>query len=301
MLFSGAMSTRLKVALVQQSCTADREQNLQTSIEGIEEAANQGAELVVLPELHGSLYFCQKSEPRHFDLAEPIPGPTTDRLCGLARATGCVIVGSVFERRAEGIFHNTAVVIEKDGSVAGTYRKMHIPHDPGYCEKYYFTPGDSGFVPIDTSVGRLGVLVCWDQWFPEAARLMALAGAEVLIYPTAIGWDPADSEEEKARQLDAWVTVQRGHAIANSLPVISCNRIGREFAAPGSSQCNDFWGNSFICGPQGEMLARAPAAEATVVKSEIDYSRSHELRRIWPFLRDRRCDAYDGLLRQFID
>ena len=268
---------------------------------GIREAAAAGAQLVVLQELHASLYFCQSEETRCFDLSEPIPGPSTERFGALARELGVVIVTSLFERRAPGVYHNTAVVLEKDGAIAGRHRKMHIPDDPAYYEKFYFTPGDLGFEPIPTSVGKLGVLVCWDQWYPEAARLMALAGADILIYPTAIGWDPNDPEEEQGRQLDAWVTVQRGHAIANGLPLVSVNRVGFEPSpvAGGSGQL--FWGNSFAAGPQGEVLIRGGSAQEQVLVVDIDLKRSEEVRRIWPFLRDRRIDAYQDLLKRFRD
>lgn len=283
----------MKIALVQHPCSDDPETNLDRVHDGIAGAADGGAELVVLQELHNGPYFCVREEVRSFDRAESIPGPTTDRLSTWAAEYGVVVVGSVFERRAAGVYHNTAVVLDRDGRFAGRYRKAHIPDDPGYSEKFYFTPGDTGFEPIDTSVGRLGLLVCWDQWFPEAARLMALAGADILLYPTAIGFDPADDEAEQARQLDAWITVQRGHAIANGLPLAACNRVGTEDG-------NHFWGNSFVCGPQGEMLARA-GEEATVLSAELDNARPEQLRRLWPFLRDRRIDAYGDLLRRFRD
>lgn len=283
----------MKIGLVQHACSDHPETNLARVHDGIAEAAAGGADLVMLQELHNGPYFCVREEVRAFDLAESVPGPTTDRLAAWASAYGVVIVGSVFERRAAGIFHNTAVVLDRDGRFAGRYRKAHIPDDPGYSEKFYFTPGDTGFEPIDTSLGRLGVLVCWDQWFPEAARLMALAGAEILLYPTAIGFDPGDDEAEQARQLDAWITVQRGHAIANGLPLAACNRVGTEDG-------NHFWGNSFVCGPQGEILARADA-EPAVLAVAIDPSRSEDIRRIWPFLRDRRIEAYDELLYRFRD
>jgi N-carbamoylputrescine amidase len=268
---------------------------------GIREAAAGGAELAVLQELHASLYFCQSEETRCFDLAEPIPGPATERFGALARELGVVIVTSLFERRGPGLYHNTAVVLERDGTIAGRHRKMHIPDDPAYYEKFYFTPGDLGFEPIATSVGKLGVLVCWDQWYPEAARLMALAGADVLVYPTAIGWDPNDTGEERERQLDAWITVQRGHAIANGLPLVSVNRVGFEPApnAAESGQC--FWGNSFVAGPQGEMLARGGSTGEEVLVAELDLERSENVRRIWPFLRDRRIDAYQDLLKRYRD
>lgn len=291
----------LKVGLVQQSCTADRDANIEKSVAGIREAAAKGAQLVVLQELHASLYFCQSEETRCFDLAEPIPGPSTELFGALARELGVVIATSLFERRAPGVYHNTAVVLEKDGAIAGRHRKMHIPDDPAYYEKFYFTPGDLGFEPIPTSVGKLGVLVCWDQWYPEAARLMALAGADILIYPTAIGWDPNDSREEQARQLDAWVTVQRGHAIANGLPLVSVNRVGFEPAPGGEGNGQLFWGNSFVAGPQGEFLARSSSEREDSFVVNLDLERSENVRRIWPFLRDRRIDAYQDLLKRYRD
>ncbi|WP_097461192.1 carbon-nitrogen hydrolase [Mangrovitalea sediminis] len=298
----------LKVAALQQACSTQKAESLATSERLVREAAGQGAELVVLQELHATQYFCQTEDTAIFELAEPIPGPTTDHLSALAKELGIVIVGSVFERRMNGVYHNTAVVLERDGSIAGLYRKMHIPDDPGFYEKFYFTPGDaqfndgrSGFSPIDTSVGRLGVLVCWDQWYPEAARLMALAGAEILIYPTAIGWDLADTDDEKARQLEAWVTVQRGHAVANNLPVIAPNRIGQEPDPSGQSDGIRFWGNSFIAGPQGEFLARADDVTETVLMVELDRERTESVRRIWPYLRDRRIDAYQDILKRVRD
>ena len=298
----------LKVAAIQQACSTQKQESLATSERLIREAAGQGAELVVLQELHATQYFCQTEDTAIFELAEPIPGPTTDRLSALAKELGIVIVGSVFERRMNGVYHNTAVVLERDGSIAGLYRKMHIPDDPGFYEKFYFTPGDaqfndgrSGFSPIDTSVGRLGILVCWDQWYPEAARLMALAGAEILIYPTAIGWDLADTDDEKARQLEAWVTVQRGHAVANNLPVIAPNRIGQEPDPSGQSDGIRFWGNSFIAGPQGEFLARADDTTETLLMVELDRERTESVRRIWPYLRDRRIDAYQDILKRVRD
>ena len=291
---------RLQVGLVQHRCTADREQNLEISIAGIREAAARGAQLVLLPELHTGLYFCQTEDTSQFDAAEPIPGPGTERLGAAAAEAGVVLVGSLFERRAPGLYHNTAVVFERDGRMVGRYRKMHIPDDPGYYEKFYFTPGDLGFQPIDTSVGRLGVLVCWDQWYPEAARLMALAGAELLLYPTAIGWDRNDSDDEQQRQRDAWITVQRGHAVANGLPVLACNRVGLESAPDGSNHAL-FWGSSFVTGPQGELLATAPTDEEAVLVTEVDLGRSEQVRRIWPFLRDRRIDAYSDLSKRFRD
>jgi N-carbamoylputrescine amidase len=292
--------TTLTVGMVQQRCTADRTANIARSVEGIRRAAAGGASLIVLQELHAGLYFCQSEDTGCFDQAEPIPGPATEIFGSLAKELGVVIITSLFERRAPGLYHNTAVVLEKDGSVAGRYRKMHIPDDPGYYEKFYFTPGDLGFTPIDTSVGRLGVLVCWDQWYPEAARLMAMAGAEVLIYPTAIGWDPRDEAEEKERQLQAWMTIQRAHAVANGLPVIAVNRVGHE-SDPGGGPGADFWGHSFLAGPQGELLALAPHQEEEVLVAAIDRPRSEAVRRIWPFLRDRRIDAYHDLLNRYRD
>lgn len=296
------MSERiLPVALVQHACSNDRDANLDKTISGIREAAAKGAKLVLLQELHTSLYFCQTEEAAVFDLAEAIPGPTTDLLCEVAAELKIVIVASLFERRAAGLYHNTAVVLDSDGSIAGKYRKMHIPDDPGYYEKFYFTPGDLGFTPIDTSVGRLGVLVCWDQWYPEAARLMALAGAELLLYPTAIGWDPRDEDDEQARQREAWITVQRGHAVANGLPLLACNRTGHESDPSAQSEGAQFWGSSFVAGPQGEFLAQAATDEETVLMCEINMSRSEDVRRIWPFLRDRRIDEYQALTKRFID
>jgi N-carbamoylputrescine amidase len=294
------MPNLLKVAAVQHACAADKQTSLQRSVDGIRAAAADGARLVVLPELHATQYFCVSQNTDNFALAESIPGPTIDTLAGLARELEVVIVGSVFERRAAGIYHNTAVVLDSDGSLAGIYRKMHIPDDPGYNEKFYFTPGDAqgGFQPIKTSAGLLGVLVCWDQWYPEAARLMALAGAELLIYPTAIGWDPHDSEAEQQRQLDAWTTVQRAHAVANNLPVISCNRSGFEADPSKRTAGSQFWGHSFICGPQGEFLQRA-GAEPQILQAELDLDASERLRRIWPYLRDRRIDAYADILKRY--
>lgn len=291
----------LKVAVVQHACGPLRDQNLSASIDGIRAAARQGAQLVLLQELHTSLYFCQSEDTRQFDLAEPVPGPTTTVLADIAKELHVVIVASLFERRASGLYHNTAAVLDSDGSLAGIYRKMHIPDDPGFYEKFYFTPGDLGFQPIATSVGRLGVLVCWDQWFPEAARLMSLAGAELLLYPTAIGWDPADPDDEKERQTDAWITVQRAHAVANGIPVVVCNRSGFE-AAPDNSQLGiQFWGNSFICGPQGEILTAAPRDRDAVLTTELDLARVEQVRRIWPYLRDRRIDAYADLSKRYRD
>lgn len=295
------MSKIIKVGLVQQSNQADVEANVQKLIQNIEDCAARGAQLVVLQELHNSLYFCQTEDTETFNLAEPIPGPSTERFGAVAHQLGIVLVTSLFEKRAPGIYHNTAVVFEKDGSIAGKYRKMHIPDDPAYYEKFYFTPGDLGFQPISTSVGKLGVLVCWDQWYPEAARLMAMAGADVLIYPTAIGWESTDPEAEKQRQKDAWVISQRGHAVANGLPVISVNRIGHEPDPSGHTNGIQFWGNSFVAGPQGEFLAQAgnQAEERLIV--DIDLGRSEDVRRIWPFFRDRRIDAFSGLTHRFLD
>ena len=295
------MKKKLLVCAVQQPCGDDsRQVNLDYSIQKIREAAAQNADLVVLPELHLGKYFCQTEHHSVFDLAQAIPGETTAILSALAKELKIVIVSTIFERRAAGLYHNTAVVFDKDGSIAGKYRKMHIPDDPAFYEKYYFTPGDLGFTPIETSIGKLGVLICWDQWYPEAARLMALAGADVLIYPTAIGWDRDDTCEEQAEQLEAWITVQRGHAVANGLPVISCNRIGFE-TAPDSESGIEFWGNSFIAGPQGEFLAHANAFDSQILMAEIDKTHAETVRRIWPFLRDRRIDAFSDLTKRFID
>jgi N-carbamoylputrescine amidase len=291
----------LKVGLVQQACSDDRQDNLAVSIRGLREAAAQGAQLVVLQELHATRYFCQNEDPRTFDLAEPIPGPTSAELSAVVRELGVVLVASLFERRAPGLYHNTAVVFERDGSIAGTYRKMHIPDDPGYYEKFYFTPGDLGFQPIDTSVGRLGVLVCWDQWYPEAARLMALAGAELLIYPTAIGENPDDAADERERQREAWITIQRAHAVANGVPVLVANRVGLEPDPSGQLPGARFWGGSFVAGPQGEIIAQAGRDAPTVLVAEIDRARSEDVRRWWPFLRDRRIDAYADLCRRYRD
>ncbi len=293
------MSARqLDIALVQHAMGPEAEDNRATTASGIAEAAELGAELVVLPELHASEYFCKYQDPALFDLAEPLDGPTARMLSHAAADHGVVVVGSIFEHRAAGLAHNTALVFERDGSLAGIYRKMHIPDDPGYNEKFYFTPGDLGFEPIDTSAGRLGVLVCWDQWYPEAARLMALAGAEVLLYPTAIGLDPEDEEPEQLRQLDAWRTIQRAHAVANGIPVATCNRVGFEPDRSGGEREAEFWGHSLVAGPQGEILAEA-GSEAEVVFARVDLGRSEEVRRIWPFLRDRRIDAYGDLLKRW--
>ncbi len=290
----------LKVGLVQMACSDNRDQNLAKCEQGIREAVAQGARLVLLQELHNSLYFCQHEDPALFDLAETIPGPTTDQLGALARELSVVVVASLFEKRAAGLYHNTAVVLESDGSIAGKYRKMHIPDDPGYYEKFYFTPGDLGFHPITTSVGKLGVLVCWDQWYPEGARLMALAGADLLLYPTAIGWNPQDDQNEQQRQQDAWLTIQRAHAVANGLPVVVANRVGLEPDPTQSSPGQQFWGASFVAGPQGEWLARAGQEEAVLVV-DIDLGRSEQVRRLWPYLRDRRIDAYADLSRRYRD
>ena len=290
----------MKVGLVQQKNTADIPANIQKLQDNIRKAAAMGAELVVLQELHNGLYFCQTENTELFNQAEPIPGPSTETFGKLAKELGIVLVLSLFERRAPGLYHNTAVVLEKNGSIAGKYRKMHIPDDPAYYEKFYFTPGDLGFEPIDTSVGRLGVLVCWDQWYPEAARLMAMRGAEMLIYPTAIGWESTDTDEEKKRQLNAWITVQRGHAVANGLPVITVNRTGHEADPSGQTNGIQFWGNSFVAGPQGELLAEFTNDQEEVRVVEIDKSRSENVRRWWPFFRDRRIDAFDGLTKRFL-
>ncbi len=291
----------LRIGLVQQRNTADITDNRRRLAERIKALAENGAELIMNQELHDSLYFCQTENVDLCSLAVGIPSEATRLYSALARELSVVIVTSMFERRAPGLYHNTAVVFERDGSIAGQYRKMHIPDDPAYYEKFYFTPGDLGFEPIDTSVGRLGVLVCWDQWYPEAARLMALKGAEILIYPTAIGWESSDTAEEKARQLDAWITVQRGHAVANGLPVVTVNRVGLEEDPSGQTNGITFWGNSFVAGPQGEILFRASADKETVTIVDIDRNRTENVRRWWPFLRDRRIDAYHGLTKRFID
>lgn len=290
----------MKIALIQKSRTSDLKQNILELADAIKEAAEQGAELVVLQELHNSLYFCQVESTDNFDLAEPIPGPSTEFYSAVAKECGIVLVTSLFERRAAGLYHNTAVVFEKDGSIAGKYRKMHIPDDPAYYEKFYFTPGDLGFHPIQTSVGRLGVQVCWDQWYPEGARLMALQGAELLIYPTAIGWESSDTPEEQQRQLTAWQTVQRGHAVANGIPVIAVNRCGHEADPSGQTNGIQFWGHSFVAGPQGEFLAEA-GTEPTTLLVDVDMKRCENVRRWWPFLRDRRIEEFGGLSRRFID
>ena len=284
----------MKIGIIQQHNTADRDDNRKRLAEKIRKIAHEGAQLIVLQELHNGLYFCQTEDVNIFNQSEAIPGPSTEFYGQLAQELGVVIVTSLFERRAPGLYHNTAVVLEKDGTIAGLYRKMHIPDDPGYYEKFYFTPGDLGFRPIDTSLGRLGVLVCWDQWYPEAARLMALAGAELLVYPTAIGYDPNDTPDEQQRQRMAWQTVQRGHAVANGLPVVTVNRVGDEDGVP-------FWGTSFVAGPQGELLFEAPADQEAAAVVDVDMERSEQVRRWWPFLRDRRIDAYGQLTRRYID
>lgn len=291
----------MKLGLVQQANNSDRAANIEKLKQNIWACALQGAELVVLQELHNGLYFCQTENTEVFDQAEPIPGPSTEGFGALAKELGIVLVLSLFEKRAPGLYHNTAVVIEKDGAIAGKYRKMHIPDDPAYYEKFYFTPGDLGFEPIQTSLGKLGVLVCWDQWYPEAARLMALKGAELLIYPTAIGWESSDTDDEKVRQLNAWIISQRGHAVANGLPVISVNRVGHEPDPSMQTNGIQFWGNSFVVGPQGEFLAQAGNEQPENIIVEVDLERSENVRRWWPFLRDRRIDAYEGLTKRFLD
>lgn len=291
----------LKVGLIQQACSANGYDNRQRLAEHIGAAAKKGAQLVVLQELHNTPYFCQVENVDNFDLAEPIPGPSTDFFGELARQHGIVLVISLFERRAPGLYHNTAVVLEKDGTIAGKYRKMHIPDDPAYYEKFYFTPGDMGFRPITTSVGKLGVQVCWDQWYPEGARLMALQGADLLIYPTAIGYESSDTPGEQTRQREAWTTVQRGHAVANGLPVITVNRVGHEADPSGQTKGITFWGSSFVAGPQGELLAQASTQDEEVVVVTVDLHRSECVRRWWPFLRDRRIEAFTDLTRRFID
>ncbi|MDR0686966.1 MAG: carbon-nitrogen hydrolase [Dysgonamonadaceae bacterium] len=292
---------RIKVGLVQQSAVRDLAENMSRLSVGIDDCVERGAQMVVLQELHNSLYFCQTEDPMNFDLAETVPGPSTKYFGAIARRHGIVLVVSLFEKRAVGLYHNTAVVLDSDGEIAGKYRKMHIPDDPAYYEKFYFTPGDLGFRPVSTSVGRLGVLVCWDQWYSEAARLMALAGAEMLIYPTAIGWESSDTEDERRRQNESWKIVQRAHAVNNGLPVISVNRVGREDDPSGRTNGISFWGGSFIAGPQGEIIAEASSVSEENLVAEIDLGRSEEVRRWWPFLRDRRVDSYEGLLRRFID
>lgn len=293
------MTRKIKIGINQQAYTADRARNRKENIEAIRSLAHEGARIVVLSELHDSLYFCQEENVDNFDLASDVAGFIGD-YCEVAKESGVVVVTSFFERRAAGLYHNTSVVIDADGSVAGKYRKMHIPDDPAYYEKFYFAPGDLGFHPIETSLGKIGVLVCWDQWYPEAARIMALAGAEILVYPTAIGWESSDTQDEKQRQLEAWVTVQRGHAVANGLPVVTVNRTGLESDPSGRTNGISFWGNSFVAGPQGELLWRGDVApERRVV--EVDFARCEQVRRWWPFLRDRRIDEYKGLLNRFND
>lgn len=303
--------TSVTVAAIQHRSFPDRQQTLNYLSLKIAECAEHGAELIILQELHNSAYFCQQEQHEAFDLAESIPGPSTAFLSDLAKKHRCVIVGSLFEKRATGLYHNTAVVLDSDGVLAGCYRKMHIPDDPGFYEKFYFTPGDAtqdgynGFKPIQTRLGKIGVLVCWDQWFPEAARLMALAGADILVYPTAIGWDPADTSDEQNRQLDAWITIQRAHAIANNLPLVSCNRTGFEPDPDNKTDATEngiqFWGNSFICGQQGEILSRADSTSEVNLVTPIDFGKTEKTRRIWPYLRDRRIDAYQNLTKRFID
>mgnify|MGYP000936947344 FL=1 len=291
----------IRIGILQQHNVADSEENIRRIAEGIKKLAHRGAQLIVLQELHNSLYFCQVEDVNNFDMAEPIPGPSTRLYGELAKQYGVVIVTSLFEKRAPGLYHNTAVVLEKDGTIAGMYRKMHIPDDPAYYEKFYFTPGDLGFHPIDTSVGRLGVLVCWDQWYPEAARLMALQGAQILIYPTAIGYESSDSAEEQARQREAWTTVQRGHAVANGLPVVAVNRVGWEEDPSHQTAGIQFWGSSFIAGPQGELCYQASEKDEECQIIDIDMAHSEQVRRWWPFLRDRRIDEYTDILKRYID
>ena len=289
----------MKTAIIQQTNTADQAANVSKLEKNIREVASQGAELIVLQELHNGLYFCQTEDVSVFDQAETIPGPSTERFGKLAAELGVVIVLSLFEKRAAGLYHNTAVVLEKDGTIAGMYRKMHIPDDPAYYEKFYFTPGDLGFEPVQTSVGKLGVLVCWDQWYPEAARLMALAGAELLIYPTAIGWESSDTNEEKNRQRDAWITIQRSHAVANGIPVIACNRVGYEADPSGITKGIQFWGSSFMAGQQGEILVKTSDTKEENVVFDIDINRTETVRRWWPFFRDRRIDAYQDITKRW--
>ena len=295
------MKKKLKVGLVQQSNVGDVSANMKKITGSVKKLAGQGAELIVLQELHNSLYFCQTEDVDNFELAETIPGPTTEFYSDLSKENNIVLVTSLFEKRAPGLYHNTAVIFESNGNIAGKYRKMHIPDDPAYYEKFYFTPGDIGFEPVSTSVGKLGVLVCWDQWYPEAARMMALKGADILIYPTAIGWESSDNTTEKQRQIDAWIISQRAHAVANGLPVISVNRVGHEPDPSGQTNGIQFWGNSFVAGPQGELLITAGNDQEQNLLIEIDMKRSEDVRRIWPFFRDRRIDAYDGIKNRFID
>jgi N-carbamoylputrescine amidase len=291
----------MKIALIQQSNSADRAKNIAKLEQNIRDCALQGAELIVLQELHNGLYFCQTEDPAVFEQAETIPGPSTYSFGLLAKELAVVIVLSLFEKRAPGLYHNTAVVIDKDGTIAGKYRKMHIPDDPAYYEKFYFTPGDLGFEPIQTSIGKLGILVCWDQWYPEAARLMAMAGAELLIYPTAIGWESTDTDAEKNRQTEAWITVQRGHAIANGLHVVSCNRVGYEADPSGITNGIQFWGSSFVAGPQGEVILKGSKDNEENILLEIDLNRTEEVRRMWPFFRDRRIDVYGDITNRWLE
>ena len=291
----------MKVALIQQINSQDAEKNLAYSIKQITQLAKQGAELIVLQELHRNLYFCQTESQQYFELAEPLDGPTQEALSAAAKQYNVVIVGSIFEKRNNGIYHNTAIVLDQDGSVAGFYRKMHIPDDPGYYEKYYFTPGDTGFTPIDAGIGKIGVLICWDQWFPESARLMALAGAEILIFPSAIGWDQLDSEEEQQRQLDAWITIQRSHAIANNIPLVCVNRTGYESDPSNQTKGINFWGNSFACDAMGKVIASAPASENSNLLIDINVQETEQQRLIWPYFRDRRIDAYKNILKRSVD
>lgn len=291
----------INVALVQQIMQLNYQANLEFSLLEIKRAAKKGADLVVLCELHTSLYFCQQESAEYFDLAQTIPGPLTESLSQAARINNIVVIGSIFEKRAQGLYHNTAVVFEKDGSLAGKYRKMHIPDDPAYYEKYYFTPGDLGFTPITTSIGKLGVLICWDQWFPEAARLMTLAGAEILIYPSAIGWDPSDKDDEKLRQLNAWKTIQQGHSIANNLPLLCTNRVGHEKDPSKNTRGIDFWGQSFVSDGFGKIITQASSSQAQTLHACIDLSSTENLRQVWPYLRDRRVDEYHGINKRFID
>ena len=291
----------MKIGIVQQQNTANAGDNIKRLEENIRKCADMGAQLVVLQELHNGLYFCQTENTEMFDMAETIPGPSTELFGALAKECGIVIVISIFEKRAPGLYHNTAIVLEKDGSIVGKYRKMHIPDDPAYYEKFYFTPGDLGFEPVSTSIGKLGVLICWDQWYPEAARIMTLKGADLLIYPTAIGWESSDSDDEKQRQQDAWQTIQRGHAVANGLHVVTVNRVGHETDPSGQTNGIQFWGHSFVCGPQGEILTQSPDDKEDVTVVEIDIKRSEQVRRWWPFLRDRRIDAFEGLTKRFLD
>lgn len=295
------MTNVVSIGLVQQSFSADINRNLEDTVGHIKTLAKQGAGLIILPELHRSLYFCQTESQENFELAESIPGPTTEALAAVAKEHSVVIVASIFERRTKGLYHNTAVVLESTGEIAGVYRKMHIPDDPGFYEKYYFAPGDLGFKAIDTSLGKIGVLVCWDQWYPEAARLTALAGADLIVIPTAIGWDPADSEDEKKRQRDAWITIQRAHAVANGVPLVSCNRTGFESDPSKQTKGIEFWGSSFVAGPQGEILAECSTDTSEPLMVTIDLDHNERVRQTWPYLRDRRIDAYDGITNRFND